>query len=219
MASSNGLLRMFGEEGLRKFSTDPVMIPYLSDPMFIEMIDDISVNPQNIVKYQSEPKLQTALMIILPMMLSSCPPPARTNPTGPVAEPVKDAETEKELGNAAFREERFLEALRHYNNAISIDPSNIIYYSNKASALNKLGRWSDAMEAALLAVQTGEANNATNEQIAKAYVKLANAALGDGKERGAYTALQESLNYHKDPAVQRMFDNLRKKLDIKEQQY
>lgn len=216
MASSNGLLRMFGEEGLRKFSTDPVMIPYLSDPLFIDMINDISVNPQNIVKYQNEPKLQTALMIILPMMLSSCPLPTPSNPAGPVPEPIKDAETEKELGNVAFREQRYLEALKHYNNAISIDPNSIIYYSNKASALNKLGRWEDAMEASLLAVQIGQANNATNEQIAKAYFKLAQAALGDGKERGAYTALQESLQYHQDPAVQRMFDNLKKKLDIKE---
>ena len=66
--SSDGLLRMFGEEGLKKISTDPLLIPYLSDPLFLEMVDDISVHPEHILKWQSNPKLERALMIILPMM-------------------------------------------------------------------------------------------------------------------------------------------------------
>ena len=209
--TSEGLQRMFGEEGLRKISQDPLLIPYLSDPLFLEMIDDISVHPEHILKWQDNPKLQTALMVILPMMMSACPPPM--TPNGPPPPTLESAEEEKEKGNACFREGRYEEALVHYNNAIQIDPKNIVYYSNKASALNKLKRFEDAMEAALLAVEKGQSNNASKEQVAKAYLKLAMAALGTGRDKGAYTALQESLNYHHDDSVQRIFDDLKKKLD------
>lgn len=212
--SADGLLRMFGEEGLKKISTDPLLIPYLSDPLFLEMVDDISLHPENILKWQSNPKLQNALMIILPMMMSSVPP--KFGPTGPAPPTLATAEEEKEQGNAYFREGHYEQALAHYNQAIQLDPKNIVYYSNKASALNKLKRFEDAMEAALLGIEKGQTHNATNEQIAKAYVKLAVAAMGTGRDRGAYTALQESLNYNKDEAVQRMFDDLKKKLDAQE---
>lgn len=212
--SSDGLLRMFGEEGLKKISTDPLLIPYLSDPLFLEMVDDISVHPEHILKWQSNPKLERALMIILPMMMSSVPP--KFAPAGPAPPPLDSAEAEKEKGNTFFRNGNYEMAIAHYNNAIKLDPDNIVYYSNKASALNKLQRFEDAMEAALLAVQNGQLHNASNEQMAKAYVKLAVAAMGTGRDKGAYTALQESLNWNHDDDVKKMFDDLKRKLDAQE---
>ena len=203
---------MFGEEGLRKISSDPLLLPYLSDPLFIEMIDDIADHPADIVKYENKPELQTALTIILPMMMSSVPLPV--TPSGPPPPTVASAEEEKEAGNACFKNQDFGGALAHFNAAIAIDSNNIVYYSNKASVLNKMKRFEDAMEAALLAVEVGQRNNATNEQIAKAYVKLANAATGCGKERGAYTALTESLNYHDDESVRKAAESLKKKLHL-----
>jgi stress-induced-phosphoprotein 1 len=208
--SAEGFLKMFGEEGLRKISADPALRPFLHDANFGEMISDIAFHPENIVKYQSDPKLQPVLMTILPMMLSSCPPD-RT-PQGPPPPLVTDAETEKELGNDCFKTNDFEGALFHYNNAIKVDPNNLVYYSNKSTALIKLKRFEDAFEAALLAIETGQQNNATCEQIAKIYVKLANAAIGCGKEKGALTALQESLHQHEDPVVKKLYEDLQKKV-------
>lgn len=39
---------------------------------------------------------------------------------------------EKELGNAAYKQRDFEEAIRHYDKAIELDPNNIVFYNNKA---------------------------------------------------------------------------------------
>jgi len=207
-----GFLKMFGEEGLRKISKDPALAPFLNDPAFEEMIADIADHPDHIIKYQNDKRLQPILMIILPMMLRMGPDHAPPAPAMPPRPSVTDAEAQKELGNECFRKQDFEGALSYYNQAIQIDPKNMTYYSNKASALNKLKRFEDAMEAALLAVETGQVNGATNEQLSKIYVKLANAAIGCGKEQGALTALHESLYLHEDPTVRKTFEELQKKL-------
>jgi stress-induced-phosphoprotein 1 len=207
-----GFLKMFGEEGLRKISKDPALSPFLNDPVFEEMIADIADHPQNITKYQDDPRLQPILMTILPMMLSMGPDHAPPAPILPRPAPAADAETEKDLGNECFRRGDFAGAVFHYNRAIQIDPQPMTYYSNKASALNKLGRFEDAMEAALIAIEKGQLGGAANEQLSKIYVKLANAATGCGKENGALTALHESLYLHEDPVVRRNFEQLQKKL-------
>jgi stress-induced-phosphoprotein 1 len=213
--SAAGFLKMFGEEGMRRISADPALSPCLRDPVFCDMIADIADHPENIVNYQNNPRLQPALMTILPIMLSSFPKPS-TEPRGPQPPIVTDAESEKELGNECFKNGDFQNALFHYNNAIQIDPKNMIYYSNKSTALTKLKRFEDAMEAALLAVETGQLNNATDEQVAKVYVKLANAALGCGKDNGALTALHESLHLKEDPVVRKMYTDLDKRIHPKD---
>ncbi|KAH0796907.1 TPR Domain containing protein [Histomonas meleagridis] len=126
------------------------------------------------------------------------------------------AEDEKLKGNECYRMKDYNTALSHYCKAISLDPENCIYYSNKSSALLMMKRYEDAMEAVLLAIEKAQLHNSgSDEFIAKCYVKLANTAIGCGKERGAYTALQESLRIHEDPTVRKMLNDLKKKLDIK----
>jgi tetratricopeptide (TPR) repeat protein len=203
----SGFLKMFGEEGMRKIAENPITAPFLNDPVFAEMIEDIAEHPENIVKYQQDPRLQPALMYILPMMLSAAPVGNREAP-GPLHEVSPDAETAKDRGNECFRSGDYVSAIQYYNQAINIDSKNLVYYSNKAAALNKLKQFEDAMEAALLAVEVGRENNAPNEQVAKAYVRLATAAQGCGKNNGALTALRESLFLHEDTDVRKYLESL-----------
>lgn len=39
---------------------------------------------------------------------------------------------EKDLGNAAYKQKKFDEALGHYDKAIELDPTNMTLFSNKA---------------------------------------------------------------------------------------
>ena len=43
-------------------------------------------------------------------------------------------------GNEALKAKRYVEAVKHYNEAIRLDRSNATYFSNKALALMQLGR-------------------------------------------------------------------------------
>lgn len=47
---------------------------------------------------------------------------------------------EKELGNAAYKNKDFETALKHYEEAIKHDPTNMTYISNQA------GKYSDTLE-------------------------------------------------------------------------
>lgn len=37
----------------------------------------------------------------------------------------------KELGNKAYKAKQFDQAIKHYNEAIALDPSDITFYNNK----------------------------------------------------------------------------------------
>jgi stress-induced-phosphoprotein 1 len=207
-----GFVKMFGEEGVRLISKDPTLSPFLSDPIFSAMIEDIADNPGNIVKYQNDPRLQPALMTILPMMLSTGPDRAPPAPNVPPPATNSDAESEKKLGNECFQRKDFEGALKHYDRALEIDGGQMVYHSNRATALTKLGRFEEGMDAALKAVEVGQAASAPNDQLAKAYAKVATAALGCKKEGGALTALHESLYLNEDAAVRKSYEALKKKL-------
>lgn len=210
----DGIVRLFGKTALEKLRGDPNFEPFFKDPDFISMCNSIADNPNDITKFENDPKMKT-LIAALPAMLSLFPKDDDNEVQPPPPPLSDDAEVERVSGNNCFRSNDFNGALRHYNRAIEIDPKNIVYFTNKATTLLKLKRYEDAFEAVLLGIEAGLANNASKSQLAKAYVKLSDAAQGCGKDKGALTALQESLNIIDDPVVRKMYNDLKKKIDSK----
>ncbi|BEI89359.1 uncharacterized protein CcaverHIS019_0207210 [Cutaneotrichosporon cavernicola] len=51
---------------------------------------------------------------------------------------------DKTAGNVFVKDEAFEEAVRYYTRAISLDGKKTVYYTNRALALNKIGRYSEA---------------------------------------------------------------------------
>lgn len=49
-----------------------------------------------------------------------------------------EAEKLKNVGNSLMKEEKFIEAIENYSNAITLDPTNAVYYCNRAAAHSKL---------------------------------------------------------------------------------
>jgi DnaJ family protein C protein 7 len=64
----------------------------------------------------------------------------------------KLAESEKVLGNECFKSENYLDAVRHYSNAVNIEPENPLYYTNRALSYQKLNMYENAIEDASCAV-------------------------------------------------------------------
>ena len=207
----SGITKLFGKTALEKLRSDTNFEPFFKDPDFISMCNVIADNPKDITRFENDPKMKT-LIAALPAMLSLFPKDDEyeDKPQPPLSD---DAEVERVSGNNCFRSKDYSGALRHYNRAIEIDPKNIVYFTNKATTLLKLKKYEDAFEATLLGIEAGLANNATKEQLAKAYVKLSDASQGCGKDKGALTALHESLNMVDDPVVRKMYNDLKKKVD------
>jgi stress-induced-phosphoprotein 1 len=56
----------------------------------------------------------------------------KPDPTANMSEEEKKAEGEKALGNQAYKKKDFEVALKHYEKASELNPSNITYDTNKA---------------------------------------------------------------------------------------
>ena len=62
------------------------------------------------------------------------------------------AESAKKAGNEAFATKNYEEAIKHYNEAIRLDPDNAVFYSNRSACFASMQDWQKALEDALLCV-------------------------------------------------------------------
>ena len=90
------------------------------------------------------------------------------------------AEKLKLHGNSLSSQKKFSEAVAAYDEATSLDPSNVAIRSNKAAALLELGKLDEAIEVCNEALKIGAAST---EQRAKLYQRLATAFLKAGDTR------------------------------------
>lgn len=112
-------------------------------------------------------------------------------------------EAQKNLGNEEFKVGNFEGALDHYNKAIDIDPTNVLYYTNKATVLTKLKRYEEAVEACNKGITIGREHGSSYENIAKCYNKIATAEVGRDNLQAAIDALNASVLEKTDPQVKR----------------
>lgn len=113
--------------------------------------------------------------------------------------PNPKAEECKSTGNSFFSQKKFTEALKHYSAAISIDPSNHIYYSNRAACYSGLGDHKAALEEANLCIKK-------NPSWGKGYWRKASALLSLERAEEAVEACRIGLA--RDPSN----DDLKNKL-------
>ncbi|XP_015260980.1 PREDICTED: small glutamine-rich tetratricopeptide repeat-containing protein alpha [Gekko japonicus] len=75
------------------------------------------------------------------------PQPSRTNsePVTPSEEDAAEAERLKTEGNEQMKAENFESAISYYGKAIELNPSNAVYYCNRAAAYSKLGNYAGAV--------------------------------------------------------------------------
>lgn len=114
----------------------------------------------------------------------------------------RNAVIQKEKGNEAYKQGNFEEALHYYENAIELEPTNILFYTNKALALSKLNKHNKAIETIQIAIEVARDTNSSNEMFAKIYEKLNFIYHSKNDEENACKALEKSLQYKREPSLQ-----------------
>ena len=139
--------------------------------------------------------------------------PARStaDPNAPPSTPAQsnknpEAEQHKEEGNALFAHKHFPAAIDRYSAAIDIDPTNPIYYSNRAFAHIRLEAYGSAIEDATTAIKC-------DPKFVKAYYRRASALFALNKLKEARRDFQQVVRIHpRDKDAQAKLSEIEKEL-------
>merc|ERR1711892_312416 len=206
-------------EIFRRLSTDARTKEYMSDPSYVQMLQDLSKDPGNAMKHMADPRMQATLQVLFGVNIGA---DAEGNPSASFEEKPKEpekpkmgmddmdtavppepkqqkeqAKREKEMGNGFYKKKDFDNALKHYDNAINLDPENMVYYNNKAAVYVELKRYQDARDLSEKAADIGRSNRADFTLIAKAYARIATCHEKESNLELAIKYFNKSLSEHR----------------------
>ncbi|KAL5463404.1 hypothetical protein EMCRGX_G032297 [Ephydatia muelleri] len=118
-----------------------------------------------------------------------------------MATDMQKAIEEKEKGNAAYAKRDFETALKHYDEAIKLDPSNITLLTNKAAVYFEQAEWGKCVELCEQAVEKGREQRVDYKIIAKALARVGNAYMKQLDYENAVKYFNKSLTEHRNPEV------------------
>lgn len=100
-----------------------------------------------------------------------------------------EADKEKNIGNDLYKKRDFPGAIAHYESAIKIDPTNIVYYNNLAAVYMETKEYTLAIDTAVKGAAIGKERLANYTDVAKAYSRIGAAYQAQGK-------LTEAIEYY-----------------------
>jgi len=127
-----------------------------------------------------------------------------------------EAVAEKDLGNAAYKKKDFETALKHYNKAVELDPTNIVFRNNRAAVYFEQASYEQCIKECEEAVDIGRENRADFKLIAKALARIGSAHQKKGDLKNALVYFNKSLSEHRDQEVVKKTQEVEKA--IKEQE-
>lgn len=98
-----------------------------------------------------------------------------------------EAEEQKKLGNDAFLAKKYDEAIGYYSAAISLQPSNAVFYSNRSACYASKSMWKQALEDAEICV-------AKDPKFVKGYYRYGLALMELKRFDDAIDALEKGLS-------------------------
>lgn len=203
-----------GTDVIGKLRNDPRTKDYLSDPTYLKLISDLQQNPQSMIDKLKDPRVMTTLSVLLGFDLSGAAEgeddvemdtPSKPNPPKTKEEPMevelteekKQAIAEKDKGNELYKQKQFDEALAQYDKAIELDPTEMLFLTNKAAVYFERKEYEECIKECEKAIEVGRENRADFKKFAKAYSRMAAAYVKMKDYYKAKTYYQKSLTEHR----------------------
>lgn len=216
-----------------KLAMDPRTRGFLADPSFKFVLQQLKSDPSNISLFAKDQRVMTVLSVLLgiPMDFAS---PRDTEPPKPKPDTSKETKKtsekpeermstnqnnaiqEKDLGNAAYKKKDFAAAHEHYDKAIELDPTNIVFYTNKTAVLFEEQRYDECLELCEKAVDVGRENRADYQLIAKPIARMGNVYLKRKNYVKAIEHLQRSLTEHRAYSVVKQLASVKKMQELED---
>lgn len=217
-------------EAMARLQSNPTTRSFLSQPDFVQKINDIKTNPSNAMSHMKDSRILQAMMIALgvdvkePFQNSQDNQDIKTSKPEPEPETKQEQEQEssriasdkeKELGNQAYSKRDFDVAISHYDQALSLDPTNISILNNKAAVAFELGDMDTCIQLCQEAVDKGREIHADFKLIAKALGRIGSAYSKKGNEQEAIKYYQKSLAEHRSPDILNKLRDIEKELELR----
>lgn len=122
----------------------------------------------------------------------------------------REALREKQLGNDAYKKKSFEEALAHYNKAIELEPTEIIYQLNVAAVYFEQKEYEKCIAQCEKAIDVGRENRADFKLIAKAFTRIGHAYKKMENWKQAKVYYEKSMSEHRTPEIKTLLSNVDK---------
>ncbi|XP_076174844.1 stress-induced phosphoprotein 1 [Ptiloglossa arizonensis] len=206
-------------------ANDPRTKDLLQDQEYLKLLQEIGNNPMVFQTNRTDSRLLTTLTVLLDSdlgkIISSEPdktPPKQKSPEPQNKEEEEDfkdsnlptAVIEKKLGNKAYKEKNFEEALLHYNKAVELDDKEIIYLLNIAAVYYEQKEYEKCIAQCEKAIEVGRENRADFKLIAKAFTRIGHAYKKMNNHKQAKVYYEKSLLEHRTPEIKTLLSEIDK---------
>ncbi|CAG8498015.1 299_t:CDS:10 [Ambispora gerdemannii] len=231
LASSNPFNNL-----IPRIAAHPSLKKYLEEPDFLPKIQAIQRDPKLLSMYLQDPRIGDVLKHILGInfgfgdremdIFDNLPEqnnePKETPKTESEPEPEiitesteeqmkkKEADKEKEFGNEAYKKREFDEALKHYDKAWELDPTNVTILTNKAAVLFEQEKYEECINICKEAIEVGREHRADYKLVARAYGRIGNACVKLDKFDDAIKYYNKSLTEHRTPDILKKLNEIEK---------
>lgn len=218
-------------EAMARLQSNPTTRAFLSQPDFVQKINEIKTNPSNAMNHMKDSRILQAMMIALGVDVKEpsqhsqgssqdTKMPKEEQESEPKQEREQESsriasDKEKELGNQAYSKRDFDNAISHYDQALSLDPTNISVFNNKAAVAFELGDMDTCIQLCEEAVDKGREIHADFKLIAKALGRIGSAYSKKGNDQEAIKYYQKSLAEHRSPDILNKLRDVEKELESK----
>jgi len=245
--SERAMPNMFGAADIwSKLEKDSRTKDFVKDPSFVDTIKTLQHNPNAIMQHLSDPRIMSALSVIMGVDVSGgdAPPPPPSSqawseepkapPKAPSPKPApkeekmdvaltdeeKEALAFKDEGNKAYKAKKFEDALELYGKAFAKDGTNMSVLTNMAAVFFEQEKYAECISKCEEAIEVGRENRADFKLIAKAFARIANANSKLNQPQEALKFYQKSLSEHRDPTIVKKVSQIEKQMkEEKEKAY